>query len=326
MDAHKFLTYDGCLMDFASAMQAASNPRTSPAQLAVLSTFDDARINAVIATNPNATRELLEEVWLSHPLGILRNPIVLYWSLSSGCEILMTLPPPVIIALYLALRKSTDGSCLESYLPTEERSGWLKNRPFKTWLTVCLNSDRISLSRIQNRYRTSDHRIHASLAAAFVLAIATDASPIVRRQVIEARHSWPIDISQRTDLERTLSQDSDEGVRYLLASSKQLTPAAHLILAGDPMPSIRIALSKNPYVSQAVSLEGWRLLVKSGQADEALSNPACPEALKLELILLGHPWKRPEAWADLSFHKLAGSTVGGRFKVHHLWAVQSAPL
>jgi hypothetical protein len=289
----------------------AASPTTPPHLLLSLAKTGDAQITALLAANPNTPRKTLHKLWLSHPLCALENPILLYWSLREGKPTNSLLPVEVKMALYLELRESGDAQTLEYHLPANERRRWL-GRP----LQETPNDPNAPDTSRRGPRRRANHDACFPYGLPFkegvnggfkslYKALATDPSGDVRSDLAEQIDSIPFAHSERAEIQSILALDASASVRRHIAATRHLGSNLHIRLSRDPVFEVRSALASNPYILANGNLEGWKQLMAGGHAEQIALNPACPEALKLELIAEGSPDEKLRAWASFRFHETA---------------------
>jgi hypothetical protein len=289
-------------------LRRASDPTTPAETLAQLAESSDAAVRYQIAINPNTPDPLLRQLWASHPLATLENPILAYRALTTNDSFHKLLPGEVKLALYDALRRENRHQELEAYLPEDDRCKWLR------YHQDTKDADKLPSDLIDSIYRhlATDPSANVRMAMLDCLPteqlhlFATDADPKIRIKLAEEAHFGRYPSSEydgRYDaLINILHKDPDQEVRVALAASNCLSTSAHVALAKDPSFEVRESLAAEGG-GRNLDEVGWRILIKNDArlAWLVASNSYCPESIRLDLT--GHPDAevRAKAWTYFSF-------------------------
>ena len=289
-------------------LRLASDPTTPAETLAQLAETSDAAVCYQIAINPNTPEPLLRQLWASHPLATLENPILAYRALTTNDSFHKLLPGEVKLALYDALRRENRHQELEAYLPEDDRCKWLR-----------YHQDTKEADRLPSDLMDSIHRHLATDPSANVRVamldclpteqlhlFATDPDIDIRKRLARKTHDLYYYDDDSIGMYDTsidiLYRDPDESVRAIVAASTSLTASAHETLANDSSYAV-IEILASRGGCRNLSEVGWRTLVSSGDSLclSVASNQACPESVRLDLT--GHPdaQVRAEAWAKFDF-------------------------
>jgi hypothetical protein len=298
-------------------LRLASDPTTPAETLAQLAEKSDSVVDYQIAINPNTPEPLLRQLWISHPLAALENPILAYRALTTSERFHELLPGEVKLAIYDALRSVNRHEELEAHLPEVEREEWLSYR-YTEFV----------------RYGTSGHQALDQLPPALMKSVcyhlSSDNSQRVRMAMLgrlpscELHHfakdpdsEIRIKLAQKTRYHRSsidaydgrfdtsiniLYKDFEEKVRVALAASNVLTASAHEALANDPSFAVRESLAANGG-GRNLNEVGWRILIENDArlARLVASNSDCPKAVRIDLTCHPDAEVRAKAWTAFNF-------------------------
>lgn len=289
-------------------LRLASDPTTPAETLAQLAESSGAAVSYQLAINPNTPEPLLRQLWASHPLAVLENPILAYRALTTSDRFHKLLPGEVKLALYDALRRENRHQELEAYLPEDDRCKWL------TYLQDTQDADKLPSDLMESIHRHLATDPSAEVRMAMINRLpteqlhlfATDADPKIRIKLANKAHiggySSFEDDGRYDALINILHKDPDPKVRVALAASDCLSTSAHVSFAKDPSFEVRQSLAAKGG-GRNLDEVGWRILIKTDArlAWLVASNSYCPEAVRLDLT--GHPDAevRAKAWTTFSF-------------------------
>ena len=288
-------------------LRLASDPTTPAETLTQLAESSGAAVCYQLAINPNTPEPSLRQLWVSHPLAALENPILAYRALTTSDRFHKLLPGEVKLALYDALRREKRHQELEAYLPEDDRCKWLIYHQ-DTKDAAKLPSD---LMESIHRHLATDSSVEVRMAMLDRLPtkklhlFATDPDIDVRKRLAsktQYRYYYDDSIGMYDTSIDILCRDPDESVRAIVAATTSLTASAHETLAGDSSFAVKEILASEGGCRN-LSEVGWRMLVSNGDSLclSVASNRACPESVRLDLT--GHPEAevRAEAWAMFDF-------------------------
>ena len=304
----------------------ASDPLTNPQTLANLAKTHPT-LGGLIAANPNTPMPVLLELWMTHPLALIENPVLAFQALSSGKTFAELIPLRVKFALYGAIRQADRLEDLEIYLPDEVRCKWIDliNRQDLALIEAWLASDSIPAIRLY---------IAKTIPLALLQAQANDPSTEVR--LVLATRARNCLLPTTEPIIDQLAADPDPTVRTALAEGTALTSTAHELLSRDPLFLIKKILAQTAQSKNNLAESGWRNLYQAEVSlRNALSkNPSCHSAVLLDLALHEDLKIRVQAWERINLHypplqesihqQVENVLVGAQFKKIR-WAIAKNP-
>ena len=304
----------------------ASDPLTNPQTLANLAKTHPT-LGGLIAANPNTPMPVLLELWMTHPLALIENPVLAFQALSSGKTFAELIPLRVKFALYGAIRQADRLEDLEIYLPDEVRCKWIDliNRQDLALIEAWLASDSIPAIRLY---------IAKTIPLALLQAQAND--PSIEVRLVLASRARNCLLPTTEPIIDQLAADPDPTVRTTLAEGTALTSTAHELLSRDPLFLIKKILAQTAQSKNNLAESGWRNLYQTEVSlRNALSkNPSCHPAVLFDLALHEDLKIRVQAWERINLHypplqesihqQVENVLVGAQFKKIR-WAIAKNP-
>ena len=304
----------------------ASDPLTNPQTLANLAKTHPT-LGGLLAANPNTPMPLLLELWMTHPLALIENPVLAFQALSSGKTFAELIPLRVKFALYGAIRQADRLEDLEIYLPDEVRCKWIDliNRQDLALIEAWLASDSIPAIRLY---------IAKTIPLALLQAQAND--PSIEVRLVLASRARNCLLPTTEPIIDQLAADPDPTVRTTLAEGTALTSTAHELLSRDPLFLIKKILAQTAQSKNNLAESGWRNLYQAEVSlRNALSkNPSCHPAVLFDLALHEDLKIRVQAWERINLHypplqesihqQVENVLVGAQFKKIR-WAIAKNP-
>ena len=304
----------------------ASDPLTNPQTLANLAKTHPT-LGGLLAANPNTPMPVLLELWMTHPLALIENPVLAFQALSSGKTFAELIPLRVKFALYGAIRQADRLEDLEIYLPDEVRCKWIDliNRQDLALIEAWLASDSIPAIRLY---------IAKIIPLALLQAQAND--PSIEVRLVLASRARNCLLPTTEPIIDQLAADPDPTVRTILAEGTALTSTAHELLSRDPLFLIKKILAQTAQSKNNLAESGWRNLYQAEVSlRNALSkNPSCHSAVLLDLALHEDLKIRAQAWERINLHypplqesihqQVENVLVGAQFKKIR-WAIAKNP-
>jgi hypothetical protein len=289
-------------------LRLASDPTTPAETLAQLAQSSGAAVCYQLAINPNTPEPSLRQLWVSHPLAALENPILAYRALTTSDRFHKLLPGEVKLALYDALRRENRHDEIETHLPEDDRCEWLR------YYRDTEEADRLPSDLMESihRHLATDPSTEVRMAMLDRLPtkqlhlFAKDSEVNIRLELADKAHFDRFsssDYDGRYDaLINILYKDPDEEVRVAIAESNCLRTLIHVALAKDPSFAVRESLAAEGG-GQNLNEVGWRILIESDNrlAQLVASNSCCPESVRLDLTSHPEAEVRAKAWTAFNF-------------------------
>jgi hypothetical protein len=304
----------------------ASDPLTNPQTLADLAKTHPT-LGGLLAANPNTPMPVLLDLWMTHPLALIENPILAFQALSSGKTFAELIPLRLKFVLYGAIRQADRLADLEIYLPDEVRCKWihLTNRQDLALIEAWLASDSIPAIRLY---------IAKTIPLALLHAQAND--PSIEVRLVLASRARNCLLPTTEPIIDQLAADPDPTVRTTLAEGTALTSTAHELLSQDPLFLIKKILAQTAQSKSNLAESGWRNLYQTEVSlrNDLSKNPSCHSAVLFDLALHEDLKIRAQAWERINLHyppleesihqQVENVLVGAQFKKIR-WAIAKNP-